>query len=56
MIPALKGAIAHYGGESSWATVRPPLVELTATQRASLVVDLDKAGFTMPGLKSRGSS
>ena len=52
MIPALKGAIAHYGGEASWATVRPPLVELTATQQASLVADLDKAGFTMPGLRS----
>ena len=48
--------LAHYGGESSWATVRPPLVELTATQQASLVADLDRAGFTMPGLKSRSSS
>jgi len=51
MIPALKGAIAHYGGDASWATVRPPLVELTAAQKASLAADLDKAGFTMPGLK-----
>jgi 4-hydroxy-tetrahydrodipicolinate synthase len=51
MIPALKAAIAHYGGDASWATVRPPLVELTQAQRASLVADLDKARFTMPGLK-----
>jgi 4-hydroxy-tetrahydrodipicolinate synthase len=51
MIPALKAAIAHYGGDASWATVRPPLVELTQAQRASLVADLDRAGFTMPGLK-----
>jgi 4-hydroxy-tetrahydrodipicolinate synthase len=51
MIPALKAAIAHYGGDASWATVRPPLVELTQAQRASLVADLDQAGFSMPGLK-----
>jgi 4-hydroxy-tetrahydrodipicolinate synthase len=50
MIPALKAAIAHYGGDASWATVRPPLVELTQAQQTSLVADLDKAGFTMPGL------
>jgi 4-hydroxy-tetrahydrodipicolinate synthase len=52
MIPALKAAIAHYGGDASWATVRPPLVELTQSQTASLTADLDRAGFTMPGLKS----
>jgi 4-hydroxy-tetrahydrodipicolinate synthase len=51
MIPALKAAIAHYGGDASWATVRPPLVELTREQNASLAGELDKAGFTMPGLK-----
>jgi 4-hydroxy-tetrahydrodipicolinate synthase len=51
MIPALKAAIAHYGGDASWATVRPPLVELTQAQQASLVADLDRARFTMPGLK-----
>jgi 4-hydroxy-tetrahydrodipicolinate synthase len=52
MIPALKAAIAHYGGDAAWATVRPPLVELTPAQRSSLAGDLDQAGFTMPGLKS----
>ena len=51
MIPALKAAIAHYGGDPSWATVRPPLVELTQEEKASLAADLDSAGFTMPGLK-----
>jgi 4-hydroxy-tetrahydrodipicolinate synthase len=51
MIPALKAAIAHYGGDPSWATVRPPLVELTQEQKATLAADLDKTGFTMPGLK-----
>jgi 4-hydroxy-tetrahydrodipicolinate synthase len=52
MIPALKAAIAHYGGDASWATVRPPLVELTAEQARNLVADLDACGFTMPGLKT----
>jgi len=52
MIPALKAAIAHYGGDASWATVRPPLVELTQEQKASLAADLDRAGFGMPGLKA----
>jgi len=50
MIPALKAAIAHYGGDEAWAVVRPPLVELDVEQNDSLVDDLDRAGFTMPGL------
>ncbi len=52
MIPALKAAIAHYGGDAAWATVRPPLVELTPEQSRSLIADLDARGFTMPGLKA----
>ena len=51
MIPALKAAIAHYGGEASWATVRPPLVALTPEQAKALVTELDTRKFTMPGLK-----
>jgi len=50
MIPALKTAIAHYSGDESWVTVRPPLVELTAEQKDSLIDELDRAGFIMPGL------
>jgi 4-hydroxy-tetrahydrodipicolinate synthase len=50
MIPALKAAIAHYGGDPAWTTVRPPLVELTAEQSRALVADLDERQFTMPGL------
>jgi 4-hydroxy-tetrahydrodipicolinate synthase len=50
MIPALKAAIAHYSGDAVWATVRPPLVELTHEQKSVLVSELDDAGFTMPGL------
>jgi 4-hydroxy-tetrahydrodipicolinate synthase len=51
MIPALKAAIAHHGGEPAWATVRPPLVDLTAEQAKALVTELDQRHFTMPGLK-----
>jgi 4-hydroxy-tetrahydrodipicolinate synthase len=50
MIPALKAAIAHYGDDAAWATVRPPLVELDAAQQAALTEALDEVGFSMPGL------
>ena len=50
MIPALKAAISHYGDDPAWGTVRPPLVELDAAQRAALVEALDEVGFTIPGL------
>ncbi len=52
MIPALKAAIAHYGGDPAWATVRPPLVDLGREPAAALVAELDRRGFTMPGLKA----
>jgi 4-hydroxy-tetrahydrodipicolinate synthase len=51
MIPALKTAIAHYGGDVSWATVRPPLVELKSDQSKALVTELHQRAFTMPGLR-----
>jgi 4-hydroxy-tetrahydrodipicolinate synthase len=50
MIPALKAAIAHYGNDPQWRTVRPPLVELTREQEGQLIPDLKAAGFAMPGL------
>jgi 4-hydroxy-tetrahydrodipicolinate synthase len=50
MIPALKAAIAHHGRDAAWATVRPPLVQLTADQARALVSELDRKSFTMPGL------
>jgi 4-hydroxy-tetrahydrodipicolinate synthase len=52
MIPALKAAVAHYGGDPSWGTVRPPLVALTPEQSEALVRELDARGFTMPGLSA----
>jgi 4-hydroxy-tetrahydrodipicolinate synthase len=52
MIPALKAAIAHYGGDPAWASVRPPLVDLGLDQAAALVAELDRRAFSMPGLKA----
>jgi 4-hydroxy-tetrahydrodipicolinate synthase len=52
MIPALKVAIAHYGGDPSWTTVRPPLSPLTPEQATALVGKLDAKGFAMPGLRT----
>jgi len=53
MIPALKGAIAHYGADPGWTTVRPPLVALTPGQANALVAELDQQRFAMPGLAAR---
>ena len=50
MIAALKAAIAHFGNDPQWKTVRPPLVELTREQEGRLIPELKAAGFTMPGL------
>ena len=50
MIPALKAAIAHYGGDPAWATVRPPLVALTAEPARRARGRARAAAFTMPGL------
>jgi len=55
MIPALKAAIAHYAGDAEWSTVRPPLVELTADQRAAMIQSLQAAGFEMPGIRDTRS-
>lgn len=51
MIPALKSVIAHYAGDAEWATVRPPLVELSAAQAKNVIEGLKKLGFDMPGLR-----
>jgi 4-hydroxy-tetrahydrodipicolinate synthase len=53
MIPALKSAIAHHGGDPGWAPVRPPLVALTGTQAEALASELELQRFTMPGLAAR---
>ena len=51
MIPALKAVVAHYANDPAWATVRPPLTELTAAQAKKIVDDLKQLGFDMPGLE-----
>jgi len=51
MISALKQAIAHFGDDPLWATVRPPLLPLSADQAAAFITELQQIGFTMPGLK-----
>lgn len=50
MIAALKQGIAHFSADPTWATVRPPLLPLTAEQRVSFIAELEQLGFTMPGL------
>ena len=50
MIPALKATVAHFANDPAWVTCRPPLVELTPSQRETLIGDLKENGFTMPGL------
>jgi 4-hydroxy-tetrahydrodipicolinate synthase len=51
MIPALKAVVAHYSKDPQWATVRPPLTELTAAQAKNVIDGLRKLGFDMPGLE-----
>jgi 4-hydroxy-tetrahydrodipicolinate synthase len=50
MIAALKAAIASFGNDPQWKTLRPPLVELNAEQERTLITELKAAGFSMPGL------
>ena len=49
MIPALKAAVARYARDPAWERLRPPLVELTETQKAEFLGALDGLGFDMPG-------
>jgi 4-hydroxy-tetrahydrodipicolinate synthase len=50
MIPALKAAIAHFGNDPQWETCRPPLVELSSSEKNTLISELKANGFSMPGL------
>jgi len=56
MMAALKAVIAHYARDAEWATLRPPLVELTAAQSKALMAELDARGFDMPGLAAAGAT
>ena len=53
MVAALKAAIAHYGADPDWYTVRPPLVPLDRQVADNLFAELDRKGFTMPGITER---
>lgn len=48
MIPAMKAAIAWKTGNEDWLAVRPPLVELNASQRDALYSELHAVGFDLP--------
>jgi 4-hydroxy-tetrahydrodipicolinate synthase len=50
MIPALKAAIAHFGSDPQWETCRPPLIELSSSEKNTLISELKANGFSMPGL------
>jgi 4-hydroxy-tetrahydrodipicolinate synthase len=49
MIAALKALVAHFTRDEAWARLRPPLVALSAGERAALLASLP-AGFTVAGL------
>jgi 4-hydroxy-tetrahydrodipicolinate synthase len=51
MIAAMKAAVAHYGNDPAWNTLRPPLVELNETQQRDILGELDAKAFGMPGLR-----
>ncbi len=50
MIPALKATLARCTGDDAWSRVRPPLVELSASEQVQLAGVLDALDFTMPGI------
>jgi 4-hydroxy-tetrahydrodipicolinate synthase len=52
MIPAMKAAIALKTGRKDWAVVRPPLVDLDATQRQALGQALDRVNFLLPNAQA----
>ncbi|HMH17118.1 MAG TPA: dihydrodipicolinate synthase family protein [Burkholderiales bacterium] len=56
MMAALKAVIAHFGRDPDWATVRPPLVELTPAQNKALTAELEARGFEMPGLAAASAT
>lgn len=46
-IPVLKEILAHYRQDPAWRTVRPPFVDLTATQTSDLLAALKLAQFQL---------
>ena len=50
-IAAVKSVLARYSKNPAWATVRPPLVQLTDHQTEELFHNLNVCGFNMLGLQ-----
>ena len=50
MMAALKATIAHFARDPGWATLWPPLVELTPEENSALVAELCSGGFDMAGV------
>lgn len=50
MIPAVKATVAQCTGDDGWSRVRPPLVELSAGEKAQLAAALQALDFKMPGI------
>lgn len=50
LIASMKTSVAHFRGDPSWRTLRPPLTKLEDEQANLLIAQLKDAGFSMPGL------
>lgn len=48
LIPAMKGALAHFTGRAAWQIVRPPLTPLSQSIQADLLTKLAALQFEMP--------
>jgi 4-hydroxy-tetrahydrodipicolinate synthase len=52
MIPSLKAILAHYTGDVTWMSVRPPLTTLAKEQVTVLIERLQKISFDMPDIRT----
>jgi len=50
VIAALKAVLAHHTSDPGWRMLRPPLTELSRPDEGRLLDELERHGFTMPGL------
>ena len=50
MIAGMKTAVAHYSKNNEWLKMQPPLMPLTPDQQNTLLSELQKINFSMPGL------
>ena len=48
-LPAIKGMIRYLTGDAGWSRMRPPLIDLTAAERADLRAKLVTIGATVQG-------